>query len=190
LLKAVSHGTKGKHLCLCHGVIGSLAVAQDTGKLRNLSDPATINLLLALDTEIHDGSPGRNEQNCNAPWPVTPNVELTRSVSLKPGKSRPALTLTHPNAAGIDIGSASHFVAVPPDRCDEPVREFPSFTVDLNARADWFEACGMDTVAMESTGVYWIPLFELLESRGFTVLPTPYLLLLKHPAPAPSPSCP
>ena len=88
----------------------------------------------------------------------------------KPGKSRPsALTITHPNAAGIDIGSAMHFVAVPPDRDDHPVREFPSFTVDLNAVADWLKACGVDTVAMESTGVYWIPLFELLESRGFTV---------------------
>ncbi len=92
-------------------------------------------------------------------------------VSPKPGKSRgAALTITHPNAAGIDIGSAFHFVAVPPDRDDEPVREFPSFTADLNALADWLAACGVDTVAMESTGVYWIPLFELLESRGFTVL--------------------
>ncbi len=97
--------------------------------------------------------------------------QRNRSVSLKPGKSRgSALTITHPNAAGIDIGSASHFVAVPPDRDDEPVREFPSFTVDLNALADWLKACGVDTVAMESTGVYWIALFELLESRGFTVL--------------------
>ena len=50
------------------------------------------------------------------------------------------------------------------------MREFPSFTVDLHALADWLDACGVDTVAMESTGVYWIPLFELLESRGFTVL--------------------
>jgi transposase len=58
-------------------------------------------------------------------------------VSRKLGKSRAALTITHPNAAGIDIGSASHFVAVPPDRDDEPVREFRSFTVDLNAIADW-----------------------------------------------------
>ena len=88
----------------------------------------------------------------------------------KPGKSRAALSITHPNAAGIDIGSASHFVAVPPDRDDEPVREFPSFTVDLHALADWLTACGVDTVAMASTGVYWIPLFELLESRGFRVL--------------------
>ena len=97
-------------------------------------------------------------------------AQRNRAVSLKPGKSRAALTITHPNAAGIDIGSAAHFVAVPPDRDDEPVREFPSFTVDLNAIADWLAACKVDTVAMESTGVYWIPLFELLESRGFTVL--------------------
>ena len=80
-----------------------------------------------------------------------------------------AISLTHPNAAGIDIGSAAHFVAVPPDRDDEPVREFASFTTDLHRLADWLDACGVDTVAMESTGVYWIPLYELLESRGFTV---------------------
>jgi transposase len=96
-------------------------------------------------------------------------AQRKRNVSLKPGKSQ-ALTLTHPNAAGIDIGSASHYVAVPPDRDDEPVREFPSFTTDLERLADWLEACGVDTVAMESTGVYWIPLYELLERRGFTVL--------------------
>ena len=81
-----------------------------------------------------------------------------------------AITLTHPNAAGIDIGSAAHFVAVPPDRDNEPVREFASFTADLHHLADWLDACCVDTVAMESTGVYWIPLYELLESRGFTVL--------------------
>jgi len=78
--------------------------------------------------------------------------------------------LTHPNAAGIDIGSASHYVAVPPDRDDDPVREFASFTADLHRLADWLRDCGVDTVAMESTGVYWIPLFELLDARGFTVL--------------------
>jgi transposase len=97
-------------------------------------------------------------------------AQRKRKISLKPGKSRAALTITHPNAAGIDIGSASHFVAVPPDRDDEPVREFPSFTEDLNKLADWLKVCGVDTVAMESTGVYWIPLYDLLESRGFTVL--------------------
>jgi transposase len=60
-------------------------------------------------------------------------------------------------------------VAVPADRDDEPVREFKSFTADLMALGDWLTACGIETVAMESTGVYWIPLYELLESRGFTV---------------------
>jgi transposase len=81
-----------------------------------------------------------------------------------------ALSLTHPNAAGIDIGSASHFVAVPGDRDEQPVREFASFTGELERLADWLEACGVDSVAMESTGVYWIALYELLEARGFTVL--------------------
>jgi transposase len=72
-------------------------------------------------------------------------------------------------AAGIDIGSKSHFVAVP-EGCDEVcVREFGSFTSDLYELADWLERCGIETIAMESTGVYWIPLYELLESRGFEV---------------------
>ena len=97
-------------------------------------------------------------------------AQRKRSINLKSVKSRAVLTITHPHAAAIDIGSASHYIAVPPDRDDEPVREFPSFTVDLNALADWLDACRVDTVAMESTGVYWIPLFELLESRGFKVL--------------------
>ena len=88
----------------------------------------------------------------------------------KPGSSRAALTITRPHATGIDIGSASHCVAVPPDRDDPPVREFPSFTEDLHALADWLKACGVDTVAMESTGVYGIPVCERLEARGLPVL--------------------
>lgn len=72
-------------------------------------------------------------------------------------------------AAGIDIGSKSHFVAVPEGCDDVCVREFPSFTTDLFSLADWLAKCGIETVAMESTGVYWIPLYELLESRGFDV---------------------
>lgn len=84
--------------------------------------------------------------------------------------STAALSLTHPNAAGIDIGSASHFVAVPPDRDEQPVREFASFTAELERLADWLTECGVDTVAMESSGVYWIALFELLDARGFKVV--------------------
>jgi len=91
-------------------------------------------------------------------------------------RTRARLEIANPNAAGIDVGSASYFVAVPPNRDDEPVREFKSFTEDLERLADWLIACGIDTVAMESTGVYWIPLFELLESRGLSV----YLVNAQH----------
>lgn len=73
------------------------------------------------------------------------------------------------NAAGIDVGGSSHWVAVPRQACDEPVREFGAMTSDLNAMADWLLACGVDTVALESTGVYWIPVFEVLEQRGLKV---------------------
>jgi transposase len=74
-----------------------------------------------------------------------------------------------PNAAGIDIGASSHWVAVPPHVATKAVREFGAMTDDLNAMADWLLACGVDTVALESTGVYWIPVFEVLEQRGLKV---------------------
>ena len=74
------------------------------------------------------------------------------------------------NAAGIDVGASSHFVAVPEDRWEPPVREFHAYTADLYRLADWLAECGVNTVAMESTGVYWIPLFGVLEDRGFEVL--------------------
>jgi len=75
----------------------------------------------------------------------------------------------NPYAAGIDIGSKSHFVAVPEGTDDQPVREFSSFTDDLERLAQWLTACGVTTVAMESTGIYWIPVFEILESYGLEV---------------------
>ena len=74
------------------------------------------------------------------------------------------------NAAGIDVGASSHFAAVPQDRWEQPVREFEAFTADLYRLADWLAECGVETVAMESTGVYWIPLFAVLEERGFEVM--------------------
>ena len=79
------------------------------------------------------------------------------------------LQVLFPNAAGVDIGSASHYAAVRADSFAQPVREFDSCTAGLIAMAEWFSECGVDTVAMESTGVYWIALYELLEARGFTV---------------------
>jgi transposase len=75
------------------------------------------------------------------------------------------------NAAGVDIGSESHYVAVPPgrDKENQDVRSFGTFTSDLYALANWLKTCKIDSVAMESTGVYWIPLFEILDSKGFDV---------------------
>ena len=73
------------------------------------------------------------------------------------------------HAAGMDIGAEEIFVAVPDDHDEEPVRSFSTFTSDLRALADWLQHCGITTVAMESTGVYWIPVFQILEGRGFEV---------------------
>lgn len=73
------------------------------------------------------------------------------------------------NAAGLDIGAAEIWACVPADRDEQSVRCFDTFTVDLHALANWLEACGVETVAMESTGVYWIPIYEILEARGLVV---------------------
>ena len=81
-----------------------------------------------------------------------------------------------PNAAGIDIGSKSHFVAVPSDRDSKFIREFKFFTEDLYALSDWLKSCKIETVAMEATGSYWISLYEILEKAGFEV----YLVNSRH----------
>src|SRR5947199_6460780 len=86
------------------------------------------------------------------------------------------LACVFPNAAGLDIGSAEIVAAVPPDRDAEPVRVFQTFTPDLHALVAWLLDCGIDTVTMESTGVFWIPIYELLEAAGIT----PYLVNARH----------
>jgi transposase len=88
----------------------------------------------------------------------------------------PGLEVVHPQAAGIDVGNGAHYVAVRPDRDREPVRRFECFTADLHRVADWLQSCGVKTVAMQSTGVYGIPLYEILEERGFEV----YLVNARH----------
>jgi transposase len=94
---------------------------------------------------------------------------------MTPGKvtgarRRRVLEVTNPDAAGIDVGADAHWVCVPEERAAERVRRFGTCTADLEAIADWLQACGATTVAMESTGVYWVPLYELLEGRGLKVL--------------------
>lgn len=86
------------------------------------------------------------------------------------------LKVVHPNAAGLDIGSEEIWAAVSPERTAEPVRKFGTFTPDLQALADWLISCGVDTVAMEATGVYWIPVYEVLEACGLRV----YVVNARH----------
>ena len=79
-------------------------------------------------------------------------------------------SVIHPEAAGLDIGATEVYAAVRPDRDPDPIRSFPTFTVDLHALADWLKACQVTTVAMESTGVYWIPAHQILEAHGLEVV--------------------
>jgi transposase len=99
-----------------------------------------------------------------------------KSIRTRKKKSVPSRRKTNPNAAGIDLGATVHYVAVPAERDREPVRHFGTLTEDLQALADWLKACAITTVAMEATGVYWIPLFQILEDRGFEV----YLVNARH----------
>jgi len=85
-------------------------------------------------------------------------------------KSTNGLPIIHQRAAGVDIGSRFHVVAVPTDLTDEPVQTFQAFTADIQRMANWLLAIGIETVAMESTGVYWVPVFEALESAGIDVI--------------------
>jgi len=80
------------------------------------------------------------------------------------------LHVLQPNASGIDVGATAIYVAVPPDRDAEPVRHFDTFTEDLHKAAKWLKTCGVQSIAMESTGVYWIPVLQIFESYGFEVV--------------------
>lgn len=99
-----------------------------------------------------------------------PKRPRSRPTKGKKAKHPSLLKRINRHAAGIDCGSETHFVAVPPERDEEPVRSFRTFTNDLRRLADWLEGCKIKTVAMESTGVYWIPIYEILEERGFEVV--------------------
>lgn len=95
---------------------------------------------------------------------------MARRKPRPPTTASAAPDVVHPEAAGIDVGATALYVAVRPDRADPPIRRFASFTADLEALAVWLRHCRVDTVAMESTGVYWIPVFQVLAARGFDVV--------------------
>ena len=98
------------------------------------------------------------------PWRCHSSAILEQALTVRKKEEE-----VFPNAAGIDVGASSHWVAVPRNATDDWVREFGAMTDDLKAMATWLLACGVDTVALESTGVYWIPVFEVLEQHGLKV---------------------
>lgn len=111
-------------------------------------------------------------KNKNMSKVTSQNGKAKKAGSAKSKDSKPSVVqmqVVRPNAAGIDIGDTLHAVAVPPDRDKEPVRQFGAFTCDLEAIVKWLKQCGIDSVAMESTGVYWKPLYGLLIMSGFEV---------------------
>ncbi len=95
---------------------------------------------------------------------------MARRKRRRNGKRPAQPNQVHPDAAGVDIGATAVYAAVREDRAAVPIRNFPTFTSDLHALADWLSECRVTTVAMESTGVYWIPVLQILEARGFDVV--------------------
>ena len=88
----------------------------------------------------------------------------------KRGSKSAGLPIIHARAAAIDVGARFHVAAVPAELCDEPVQTFEAFTSDIERMADWLVSLGIKTVAMESTGVYWVPVYEVLEDRGLEII--------------------
>ena len=98
------------------------------------------------------------------------NRAQRRELGRRVAASDPGLTVVHPHAGGIDVGHESHFVGVPPDRDENPVRELGGWRRALNERAEWLKSCRIDTVAVPATGVYWIALYDVLEQHGLRVV--------------------
>ena len=95
---------------------------------------------------------------------------MARRKHRRTGRRTAQPQVVHPEAAGLDVGATAVYAAVRADRASPAIRNFPTFTVDLHALADWLQECQVTTVAMESTGVYWIPVFQIPETRGFEVV--------------------
>ena len=98
------------------------------------------------------------------------NRQKRRELGRRLASSDPGLSIVHCNAGGIDVGNESHFVAVPPDRDPNPVQEFGCWTAELMRMAKWLQACGIETVAMQATGVYWIAQYDILTEHGIRVV--------------------
>jgi hypothetical protein len=97
------------------------------------------------------------------------NRRQKRELAARLNSADPGFEIVFRHAAGIDIGNESHYVAVPAERDEQPIREFGSWTADLERMAQWLKACGIESVVMQSTGVYWMAVYEVLQSHGFQV---------------------
>src|ERR1700680_406009 len=119
--------------------------------------------------------PKQEEKTKQATWGPTQgngqhmNRKQRREMTRKIQSEDLRLEVVHPDAAGIDIGNESHYVAVPPTRDREPVRRFGCTTAELKEMAAWLKQCAIRTIAMQSTGVYWIAVYDILEEAGFEV---------------------
>src|SRR5882672_11247166 len=117
----------------------------------------------------------RVEKNQKASCSSTPNNwhkmnrKQRREMTRKIQSEDISLEVVHPDAAGIDIGNESHYVAVPPTRDSQPIRRFGCTTAELKQMANWLKQCAIRTIAMQSTGVYWIAVYDILEEAGFEV---------------------
>jgi hypothetical protein len=104
------------------------------------------------------------------------NRKARKELARRLQSENPGLEVMHPHAEGIDVGNSAHYVAVRPDCASQPVRRFECFTADLHRLAEWLRSCGVQTLALQSTVVYWIPLYAILEEQGFEV----YLVNAQH----------
>ena len=111
----------------------------------------------------------RKEEGAGSPANKPLTRKERRELDRQMWSANPGLEVVHRDAAGIDIGGTEHYVAVPPDRDAKPVRNFGCFTADLQRMSAWLAECGVKTVVMQSTGVYWIPVYDVLEKNGFEV---------------------
>jgi len=139
-------------------------------------------IVTPLERLTHPSQPGRTWSHSREEHQYGDRSHVGRQseAAERPGprlrSDDPGLEVMHPHAAGIDVGNGAHYVAVRPDRDPDSVRRFECFTADLHRLADWLQLCGVPTVAMQSTGVYWIPVYEILDARGLEV----YLVNARH----------
>ena len=122
---------------------------------------------------VGDGHPGKENACCSRLGRSTRfllEAFMARRKRRRTGKRSAQPNQVHPDAAGVDVGATAVYAAVREDRATVPIRNFPTFTSDLHALADWLSECRVTTVAMESTSVYWIPVLQILEARGFDVV--------------------